>query len=165
MSLEDTAEHPLMEKPRRISRDSGDSEETFIEDEFDVSTRRRGVIVNTGSRRLMLLAVAGYVLLVLTNLFTLWQWKRVATEACIRPKLTYTPAKSAIKYERKTLYRFITGGNVYTGEPRPELDQAWHDLIDPMVIKISEEELKKERGNLDCTRGWIGIYCGDGSLP
>ncbi|KAF7532290.1 hypothetical protein G7054_g8112 [Neopestalotiopsis clavispora] len=51
------------------------------------------------------------------------------------------PAISAIQYERRTLWRSIEPDNVYTGEPREDHDNAWRKLIEPMVVKISAEEL------------------------
>lgn len=39
------------------------------------------------------------------------------------------PADSAIRYEKKRLWRDIDGPNPFTGKPRPEFDQAWRDII------------------------------------
>lgn len=39
------------------------------------------------------------------------------------------PATPYISYERRTLWRSIEPDNIYTGEPRPELDNAWHELM------------------------------------
>ncbi|OTA92756.1 hypothetical protein M434DRAFT_31513 [Hypoxylon sp. CO27-5] len=64
-----------------------------------------------------------------------------AGNTCIRPKLIYSPATSSISYERIELWRSIEPSNVYTGEPREELDEAWRELIKPMAIKISAQEL------------------------
>lgn len=60
---------------------------------------------------------------------------------CRRPRLTYSPADSAIRYEKKRLWRDIDGPNPFTGKPRPEFDQAWRDIIAPITIKVSGEEL------------------------
>jgi muconolactone delta-isomerase len=38
------------------------------------------------------------------------------------------PSKMITSYEKKTLWRDI-GHNVFTGLPRPEFDQAWHQLL------------------------------------
>lgn len=42
------------------------------------------------------------------------------------------PALSAIRYQRKTLTRDIFN-NTYTGNPRPELDEAWSYLLERKV--------------------------------
>lgn len=39
------------------------------------------------------------------------------------------PATSAIRYEKRRLWRDIEGPNPFTGKPRPEFDQAWRDII------------------------------------
>ncbi len=40
--------------------------------------------------------------------------------------------------------KFLTGDSTsskFMGKPRPELDQAWHELLDSTMIRYSEEEL------------------------
>ncbi|KAI0602836.1 hypothetical protein F4775DRAFT_587370 [Biscogniauxia sp. FL1348] len=82
------------------------------------------------------------LMLIVSNVFWLIIYYGVSTgDACIRPKLIYTPAISSISYERIKLWRSIEPDNVYTGEPRKELDDAWTELIKPMTIKISAQEL------------------------
>lgn len=34
------------------------------------------------------------------------------------------------------------GGSSFMGYPRPELDKAWHDLLNGTAIRISEEEVE-----------------------
>ncbi|KAG9236804.1 hypothetical protein BJ875DRAFT_203897 [Amylocarpus encephaloides] len=79
--------------------------------------------------------------LIFSNLFTVVKWREAYSNACIRPQLTYSPTKSITTYERKTLWRDIDN-NVFTGSPRPEFDKAWHELLSPMVIRITNDELK-----------------------
>ncbi|KAI3323800.1 hypothetical protein HD806DRAFT_495631 [Xylariaceae sp. AK1471] len=76
----------------------------------------------------------------------LWWMKSgssMASESCIRPQLVHSPATSAISYEKRTLYRSIGPENVFTGEPSKELDEAWRELVKPMAVKISAEELSQ----------------------
>jgi hypothetical protein len=85
------------------------------------------------------------VVLSLSNLTFLSLWLKSTKELskaqnCIRPKLSYSPALEAIEYQKKTLDRDIQH-NVFTGDPRPELDEAWAKLIEPISIKITAEEL------------------------
>lgn len=60
-----------------------------------------------------------------------------------RSQLVYSPALEAIRYQRKTLWRSIENDNPYTGQPRLELDQAWHELMRPMTTKISSREIDR----------------------
>lgn len=75
------------------------------------------------------------------------------------------PAKHVIEYERRTLLRTLRN-NPFTGEPREELEEAWHNLLSrefsmsqfwssvteiiwyliAMIIKITEEELRANGG-------------------
>ncbi|MCJ1246597.1 hypothetical protein MMC30_003806 [Trapelia coarctata] len=95
--------------------------------------------------------------LVSSNLYTFLQWKAAARIGCIRPLLSYSPAKAAIEYEKRTLWRFIVN-NVFTGEPREEFDNAWHDLLSPMVIRITKDELR------DLGEKSIGLVDGSGFI-
>ena len=67
-----------------------------------------------------------------------------ANKDCVRPLLTYSPSKEAgaTLYESRTLYRSLND-NPYTGEPRPEHDDAWAKLVEPMTIILSPEEYRK----------------------
>ncbi|KAJ9248631.1 hypothetical protein DTO207G8_7267 [Paecilomyces variotii] len=57
-------------------------------------------------------------------------------------KTVYTPAQSALQYKVEEL-NSGHGQNPFAGEPRPETDKAWSDLLRGGIIKISEDELKK----------------------
>ncbi|KAE8134697.1 hypothetical protein BDV38DRAFT_285646 [Aspergillus pseudotamarii] len=83
-----------------------------------------------------------YSLLLLSNivLFGLWWRATLLSEVCVRPKLSYSPAKDVIFYEKRRLKRDIKD-NVFTGDPRPEFDAAWKHLLEPMTINITSEEL------------------------
>ncbi|KAJ4305492.1 hypothetical protein N0V90_001023 [Kalmusia sp. IMI 367209] len=90
-----------------------------------------------------------YSLLVISNILFLSLWttssyKNIpAQESCVRPQLTYSPATEALRYEKRRLWRDIDGPNPFTGAPRPELDKAWHDLLEPMTIKVTAEEFAR----------------------
>ncbi len=38
------------------------------------------------------------------------------------------PAREALKYEKQIFYSDVEG-NPFAGPPRPELDDAWHNLL------------------------------------
>ncbi|KJZ80042.1 hypothetical protein HIM_00756 [Hirsutella minnesotensis 3608] len=51
------------------------------------------------------------------------------------------PAKQAIKYEYSTLDHNLVIENPFKGEPRPEQDKAWDDLLQHQNLVISQDEL------------------------
>ncbi|BCS02759.1 oxidase ustYa family protein [Aspergillus luchuensis] len=83
-----------------------------------------------------------FALLFMSNIafLGLWLQSTQLSDTCVKPKLSYSPARTAIKYEPRRLYRDIDH-NDFTGDPRPEFDAAWNHLLQPMTIKISKEEL------------------------
>lgn len=50
----------------------------------------------------------------------------------------------------------LDGISPFRGEPRPELDKAWHDLFENSNIRISKDELQK------MNRTAIALYDGSG---
>ncbi|KAF2678695.1 hypothetical protein K458DRAFT_422929 [Lentithecium fluviatile CBS 122367] len=88
-----------------------------------------------------------FVLIVLSN--GAW-WisinSRSAQESessCIRPQLVWSPGTAAIEYERVVLNRSIESENVFAGKRTKAMDEAWAELIKPMALKISKEELER----------------------
>ena len=51
--------------------------------------------------------------------------------------LHLAPAQVAVRYERTYINNDVQARNVYKGPPRPELDDAWHDLFQCMCCKDS----------------------------
>ncbi|KAF2797785.1 hypothetical protein K505DRAFT_372183 [Melanomma pulvis-pyrius CBS 109.77] len=92
-----------------------------------------------------------FVLLSLTCIFSNMAWwmayEEVANRPCTRPRLIFSPATEAIKYERRKLWRSIELENPYAGDPRvdptPLHDAKWSELVRPMAMKITAEELSK----------------------
>ncbi|KAI0183598.1 hypothetical protein EV127DRAFT_486944 [Xylaria flabelliformis] len=80
-------------------------------------------------------------LIILSNGVWWINYASTVAKPCIRPKLIYSPATQSISYKKVELFRSIEDGNIYTGEPREELDKAWSELIKPMAIKITAQEL------------------------
>ncbi|KAI9696306.1 MAG: hypothetical protein M1820_008229 [Bogoriella megaspora] len=81
-----------------------------------------------------------FISLILCNIIFSSLWLREKSKACVRPQLTYSPALGVISYEKKHLMRNIED-NVFTGDPRPEHDAAWRRIIEPMTIKVSQDDL------------------------
>jgi len=54
----------------------------------------------------------------------------------------YSPAAGHFGYTNKFLTSVPDTPN-FMGKPRPELDDAWHDLLEGTLIRVTEEELQK----------------------
>ncbi|KAM3078903.1 hypothetical protein ACMFMF_003831 [Clarireedia jacksonii] len=93
---------------------------------------------------LSLFKIIAFILLVTANLGTIGLWWRQSPTVtdCVRPLLSYSPAKAdgALEYKKSRLTVDIDA-NVYTGPPRPVHDEAWSRLPQPIAIKISKDEL------------------------
>ena len=70
--------------------------------------------------------------------------------------LVTAPASEAVRYQTVSYDGELDTVNPYRGEPRPELDKAWHDLLLNNNIRISKEELQK------MNRTAIELYDGSG---
>ncbi|KAM7193105.1 protein of unknown function (DUF3328) domain containing protein [Rhypophila sp. PSN 637] len=55
-----------------------------------------------------------------------------------QPPKSYTPAP--VQYVTKML-KHAPDAHLFMGRPRPELDQAWHELVSATMIRFSAEEL------------------------
>ncbi|TAQ89788.1 hypothetical protein B7494_g1865 [Chlorociboria aeruginascens] len=58
-------------------------------------------------------------------------------------KIDLAYINGALKYEKVLYDGRLETINPYRGDPRPELDQAWRDLLQNNNIRISKDELKK----------------------
>ncbi|KAK8119644.1 uncharacterized protein PG998_004270 [Apiospora kogelbergensis] len=115
-----------------------------VEKENDNHSAFEDVSHGLQSRRSYLQTVI-IVILGITNLVFAALWLHTWNQRdyspvsdCVRPQLIYSPATSAIRYEKKRLWRDIDGPNPFTGSPRPSLDQAWRD-----IIALSADELSR----------------------
>ena len=101
----------------------------------------------SGDNRGRLIHVILYLLLLASNIVFITLYYQSSSQFherdadCIRPQLISSPARSALQYTKKRLWRDIDGPNPFTGSPRPEFDQAWKQMIEPMTIKVSADEL------------------------
>ncbi|KAK8074281.1 hypothetical protein PG994_005180 [Apiospora phragmitis] len=55
--------------------------------------------------------------------------------------VAYSPANGALRYRKVSYNGALHQASPYRGDPRPELDQAWADLITHNNVRLSKEEL------------------------
>ncbi|KAH8699312.1 tat pathway signal sequence [Talaromyces proteolyticus] len=55
----------------------------------------------------------------------------------------YSPARTAIEYEKQTIVHNLADNGKYRGPPRPEQDAAWEDLLRYNNLRIQKEDLEK----------------------
>ncbi|KAH9890133.1 hypothetical protein F4778DRAFT_785296 [Xylariomycetidae sp. FL2044] len=87
-----------------------------------------------------LLAISLSVFLVLSS--TLWHFSGLArcTNGMAGVTMPYTPAP--VRYVNKDPATDFNS-HQFIGDPRPELDEAWHALLSGTGIRLSEEEIKR----------------------
>ncbi|MGI4815898.1 MAG: oxidase ustYa family protein, partial [Janthinobacterium lividum] len=54
----------------------------------------------------------------------------------------YSPAQNAIEYEIRT-FDAKYQGNPFAGDPHPEHDKAWSDILENIHIRVNEDELRE----------------------
>ncbi|KAK1981467.1 hypothetical protein LZ30DRAFT_592653 [Colletotrichum cereale] len=60
------------------------------------------------------------------------------------PGLPFSPARSVVEYAERgfDLEDRIQDGSLYTGQPSPQLDKAWHDLLNDENILLEPEYIR-----------------------
>ena len=66
-----------------------------------------------------------------------------------------------VEYEMKKFEPFPT--SIFSGEPRPESEEAWHNLMTNMTVRVSQEELDAhDQTSIPLPNGgymaWIGAF-------
>ncbi|KAL3293733.1 tat pathway signal sequence [Colletotrichum asianum] len=57
--------------------------------------------------------------------------------------LTYTPAKEAVVLEKAKFHAGLNDTTRFRGDPRPELEDAWDELLSAINIRVDDDELTK----------------------
>ena len=78
------------------------------------------------------------------------------------------PAREALQYEQKK-FLLAFQESPFAGDPRPELDRAWHELLEPINIRVSSEDLRinnltsvdlpGNKGSLAQLGVWHELHC------
>ncbi|KAI1175804.1 hypothetical protein F4777DRAFT_548669 [Nemania sp. FL0916] len=113
-------------------------------------TKQRSPWWRHWSVSVLLFTTYSAALLTLPNL-----WKN----SNLNPFQTYSPAKDVIRFHKHQFDGSLGLRTKYTGEPRPEVDEAWGRLFDNYNLRFTAEEMKKlNRTGLELRNG--GGYFG-----
>ena len=74
------------------------------------------------------------------------------------PNLIYSPARSAVSFERRVFDGSFIIDSPFTGKPRPELDAAWHDMLQNANIRVSKKTLDRVNGSSIAFSDGDGYY-------
>ncbi|KAH8176412.1 tat pathway signal sequence [Sarocladium implicatum] len=73
----------------------------------------------------------------------LWSVK-LSTAGCeSKSARVYSPAQTAVQYEKQTITHNVADHGRYRGPPRPEQDEAWEDLLRYNNLRVQEVDLAK----------------------
>ncbi|KAH0172975.1 hypothetical protein KCU67_g1499, partial [Aureobasidium melanogenum] len=61
----------------------------------------------------------------------------------------YSPIWQAVEYEKKVFYQDVEETRKYTGDPRPELEEAWANITEGHLILLNETGVKALGQSLD----------------
>ncbi|KAI1337282.1 hypothetical protein F5Y15DRAFT_418047 [Xylariaceae sp. FL0016] len=115
---------------------SQDSQDVY---EISPSISRR---LRIKSRQRHLMPVIHVVLITLyTSVFLFFQIG--VRPGCHSPEnIVKSPASSIIQYHPKVFDSRLHIESPYTGDPTPEIDQAWADLVEDMHVRVSGDDLR-----------------------
>ncbi|KAK0724133.1 hypothetical protein B0H67DRAFT_549984 [Lasiosphaeris hirsuta] len=83
------------------------------------------------------------LLLLIAYSLALLELPHLWTRPSLDPFLTYTPAKEAISYHKHKFDGSLGLRTKYTGEPRPEVEEAWGHLFQHYNLRFTAEEMEK----------------------
>ncbi|KAI5364409.1 hypothetical protein J4E82_011476 [Alternaria postmessia] len=112
------------------------------DDESTPFRRRTGRRKNISMRLVAIVCVLAY--LILGTIYVELRVRYGRLEAGIRsarPELFPAMEKSGAFRQDSRVFPLTVAGTPFAGFPSPELDQAWHGLLEGTVIKVSEEDL------------------------
>lgn len=72
-----------------------------------------------------------------------WGAKLRATGCACEIGAVYSPAKEAIEYQKQIIDHKVFEASKFRGMPRPEVDDAWEDLLRYNDIRVQKEDLEK----------------------
>ncbi|TLS29005.1 hypothetical protein PpBr36_02070 [Pyricularia pennisetigena] len=58
-------------------------------------------------------------------------------------RLTYTPVREAVRWTSSKFHAGLNDTTIYRGDPRPELDDAWDELLSAINIRVRDDWFKK----------------------
>ncbi|MCJ1403416.1 hypothetical protein MMC11_006639 [Xylographa trunciseda] len=148
-----SSEDKIDYSPMRESSDEGSSDE-LLEKEPQLQVSRRSIWKRYTPLILAHCLIFSVYLASLYFVATSFSQRRLNG-----PGLVYSPAREAVLYEERpfTLGDKIQEHSIYSGRPSPELDLAWHNLLNAENIRLSPSTME-HYGRSD-----IGVALPDGS--
>ncbi|EPE30942.1 hypothetical protein GLAREA_03909 [Glarea lozoyensis ATCC 20868] len=123
----ETACESLLEKDEGLDRCSREHKRRYPE----VSLRRIAILFTIAQISLIITYTAVFLLLK----------ERDSRDDNSTGDLRMSPARDAIRYEQRYFEKQGHVTSPFSGEPRPALEEAWHNLLSGMNIRVSEEYL------------------------
>ncbi|MCJ1312212.1 hypothetical protein MMC25_005886 [Agyrium rufum] len=137
-----TVEEPLLEKGSDRCELLGPEQHAISKPQSDiVNSRRRN---RAYIKSCMVFTILQLILIGIYSLVFLHLRSSLSVKSAdgYHPDIPRTPAKDAVKFEEKYFVKLGYLTSPYSGEPRAELDNAWHQLLEGMNIKVSADYLK-----------------------
>jgi hypothetical protein len=130
--------------------DSVDTESLLSRDELQEKRTNYLPSTSTTSKRqrclttyLHIVVLAAYSIIGII----LFVWSTRLNSSCgCESTAVYSPAQTAVQYKRQTIVHNLKDDGAFRGPPRPELDEAWGDLLKYNNLRLSGEDL--QRANL-----------------
>ncbi|OKL62771.1 hypothetical protein UA08_01851 [Talaromyces atroroseus] len=96
------------------------------------------------SNRLLLYILGALGYIILLGLYTrLWiRFRELEAEVHqLRPELFPSLAESSAFRRDSRVFSLTVADTPFAGDPSPELDKAWHDLLEDTTIRVAKEDL------------------------
>ncbi|KAL1799376.1 hypothetical protein ACET3X_003413 [Alternaria dauci] len=112
------------------------------DDESTPFRRRAGRRKGVSMRLIATVCILAFGILGATYIELRVRYARLEAETrSIRPELFPAVKKSGAFRQKSRVFPLTVAGTPFAGFPSPELDQAWHELLEGTVIKVSAEDL------------------------
>ncbi|KAH8821356.1 hypothetical protein F5884DRAFT_827610 [Xylogone sp. PMI_703] len=107
-------------------------------DKPQLSSKRNHLFSFVSNRHGHFIFVQVTLIILYTAVFFLFVDRRDAANG-----LVYSPAQNVVEYERVRFNATLVIDSPYNGEPGPEVDKAWSDLLQYMNIAVPKSDLDK----------------------
>ncbi|KAM3461042.1 hypothetical protein NHJ6243_005359 [Beauveria neobassiana] len=80
---------------------------------------------------------------IIAILLLLWAAKLRGTKCACEIGAVYSPAKTAVEYQKQIINHKVFEESNFKGMPRPEVDDAWENLLQYNDIRVQKQDLEK----------------------